>query len=87
VFGTLIGGIFFNVRFRFDNSLPMGFASVTWSTALCLYVFLFKSMYFNNLLIRAAHERSNRVYSITSAWVADLLVNLCWVGETVFWLM
>jgi hypothetical protein len=82
MYGLLVGFIFFNVKFQFDSTnLPLGFGAVTWATALCLYVFVFKAMYFNDLFIRAAHERANHVYGITPAWIADLFVNFIWVNE------
>jgi hypothetical protein len=82
VFGLLVGFIFFNVKFQFDSTnLPLGFGAVTWATALTVYVFVFKAMYFNDLFIRAAHERANHVYGITPAWIADLFVNFIWVNE------
>ena len=75
-YGLLVGFIFINLDFKVDKTLPLSFSAITWLTALNLYVFVFKAMYFDDLSIRAAHERANNAYGVVGPYIADHMVNL-----------
>jgi ATP-binding cassette, subfamily G (WHITE), member 2, SNQ2 len=93
VFGLQVGGLFINLDWSIDpGHLPLGFSGVTWITALNIYVFVFKALYFNDLSIRANHEKFNFAYRALPAYFADLAVNLLlaigyFVGNVVAYFM
>ena len=76
MYGFLVGFIFINLDFKIDSTLPLSFSAITWLTALNLYVFVFKAMYFDELSIRYAHERANQAYGILGPYIADHVVNM-----------
>ena len=61
-YGFLVGALFWDAPRMMDSSVSIGFNTVTWITALMIYIFVFKVMYFNDAFIRLRHERANSMY-------------------------
>jgi len=76
VYGFLVGALFWDAKENLDDTIETGFNTVTWITALMIYIFVFKVMFFNDMWKVQRHERGNTMYNVFTLWLADLLLNL-----------
>ena len=76
VYGFLVGALFWDASKTLDDTVETAFNTVTWVTALMIYIFVFKVMYFNDVYLVQQHERANSMYNVMTVTFADLLINL-----------
>ena len=72
-FGFLIGAVFFQLKYRIDESMNYIPSALLWLMMMTIYIQIFKVYHMNKANERFAHEHGNGSYSTFAYWFADYL--------------
>jgi ABC-type multidrug transport system ATPase subunit len=73
MFGFLIGAVFFQLKYRINESMTYIPSALLWIVLMTIYIQVFKVYHMNKANQRFAHEHTNGSYSVPAYWWADLL--------------
>lgn len=76
VYGILMGAVFFQLKYKIDESLYYVPGGLLWLCLMMIYIQIFKVYHLNKANVRFRHEYANNDYSVFAAWCAEFTISV-----------